>query len=548
MEQKFPKKISVVIVSYNVRHVLGNCLDSLQIASKAFESSGGTVEVLVVDNDSQDGTVASLKSHYSYVNWLAAGRNLGFGAACNIGSSNASGSLLLFLNPDTLVQQNTLVAMWEFMQETPNVGVAGCKVVNTNGSLQLACRRSFPSPRIAAYQFLGLSKLFPNSPRFGRYNLTYLDENQANEVDAVSGSFMFMRAELYRKVKGFDEDFFMYGEDLDLCYRIQLEGKKNYYTPCTQVVHFKGESAKSRPLRSRYHFYSAMIIFSKKHLELRMLPMVLFALGAIVLSFVNFVQDRWRKWPRWILDMLGASAILAGASRLYLSSETLWSLVLSHWKWYAALSGLIWLSMGLVGDYRISKPSLKQSAQGAAWSVLGFFALGYFFYEDSYSRVSLGLAGVGSFFFLLSWRWWSERTSLFIGKFLSPQKRVAVVGMNSRSMRLRDLILSDHLGGYEFIGFMSHEPEKKGENTQKDVEEAKSKESIGKASEIPILVKQWDIQQVIFTLEESAYADILKLFSSDWPIGLEAKILVGEPKATSICLMDINLNKQESRT
>jgi len=225
--------ISVIIVSFNVRHVLPACLNSIIHSSRKFPYK---VEIIVVDNHSRDETVSQLKNSFSGVNWIELKENLGFGTACNIGAKHSSQPLILFLNPDTIIEANTLTVLWKFFESYKDTGVAGCKIKNPDNSLQLACRRSFPTPLVAFYRFIGLSRLFPKSRIFGKYNLSYLDENQISEVDAVSGSFMCISRDVFNKAKGFDEDFFMYGEDLDLCYRIKLSGKKNYYTPETTIL------------------------------------------------------------------------------------------------------------------------------------------------------------------------------------------------------------------------------------------------------------------------------------------------------------------------
>src|SRR5690606_34839147 len=167
-----PKGVSVVIVSYNVRELLDACLQSLRHAAAAF---GGPVEIIVFDNDSRDGTVSLLKPRWPGVTWIASDRNLGFGTGCNRGAAVATHDMLLFLNPDTLVREDTLAVMRDFFADRADIGAAGCKIVNRDGTLQAAAKRSFPSPRVAAYKFIGLGNLFPKSRVFGRYNLTYLD-------------------------------------------------------------------------------------------------------------------------------------------------------------------------------------------------------------------------------------------------------------------------------------------------------------------------------------------------------------------------------------
>jgi GT2 family glycosyltransferase len=392
--------ISVIIVSYNVRELLDACLQSVRhAAARLQQETGAVVETVVFDNDSRDGTVSLLKPRWPEVVWISSDRNLGFGTGCNRGAAVATQELLLFLNPDTLVREDTFTVMRAFFEAHADAGATGCKVVNRDGSLQLASKRSFPSPRVAAYKALGLGNLFPQSRVFGRYNLTYLDENETHEVDAVSGSFLCVRAAVFRAVGGFDEDFFMYGEDLDLCFRIKTAGYRNYYHPATQVIHFKGESAKSRPLRSFFYFYEAMILFSRKHLELRALPGALLTAGVVALGTTNFISGRFRKWPRWMADLLlvnGTLAVLAyayhvarGLEHIAVSSPGLYAV----WHLFASLSVL--LPLAYIGDYgrKVASPRAVLLATGIGF--LAFFSVGFFLHEHAFSRTVFGVTGDG---------------------------------------------------------------------------------------------------------------------------------------------------------
>jgi len=216
--------LSIIIVNYNVKEFLQNLLHSIDKAAQSIKH-----EVIIVDNASDDGSVEYLQKNFlqqDRIKLIANKKNLGFGRANNQGLKIAQGKYLLLLNPDTLLSEDTLKKMIGFLEKSSDAGMAGCKILNPDGTLQLACRRSFPGPWVSFCKVTGLSTLFPNSRLFAKYNLTYLDENQTYEVDAISGSFMMLKKEVYDKVGGFDEDFFMYGEDLDLCYRIQKSGYK----------------------------------------------------------------------------------------------------------------------------------------------------------------------------------------------------------------------------------------------------------------------------------------------------------------------------------
>lgn len=252
--------ISIVIVNYKVPRQLLDALASLRRAALY-----DRCEVIVVDNASNDNSREIVTSVYDEVLWIQQKRNIGFGKACNAGVERARGKFLLLLNPDAVVSEDTLASAVEFMETHPQAGLMGPKILNPDGTLQLSCRRSIPTPSVAFYYFSGLSYLFPKSRRFGRYHLTFMDENEAAQVEVISGSFMFMRRDLFCEIGGFDKRFFMYGEDIDLSYRISRAGYEVWYYPKTSIVHQKGKSSAKRRVRSRLNFYGAMITFLHKY-------------------------------------------------------------------------------------------------------------------------------------------------------------------------------------------------------------------------------------------------------------------------------------------
>ncbi|HID95340.1 MAG TPA: glycosyltransferase [Candidatus Latescibacteria bacterium] len=271
--------LSIVIVNYNVKSFLRQALRTIVDASRGLET-----EIFVVDNGSSDGSAEMVSELYPGVQLIQNRQNVGFARANNQALRRCQGRYILLINPDTIVRQDTLVTMVRFLDEHPEAGAAGCKILNPDGTLQLACRRGFPTPGAAFFKITGLSRLFPKSSRFARYNLTYLDPDQVHEVDALSGSFMVVRREALDGVGLLDETFFMYGEDLDLCYRIKEAGWKIFYVPETEIIHFKGESTKRIPrLKSLIAFYGAMHIFVGKHLSKRYRLLTRWLLTAAIL-------------------------------------------------------------------------------------------------------------------------------------------------------------------------------------------------------------------------------------------------------------------------
>ena len=257
--------LGIVITSYNTCHLLRTCLRSIYTGQEAI-----SFEVCVVDNASTDGSAEMVATEYPQVHLIANSENVGYPRANNQGlralgfPSPTAPRFALLLNPDTELPPGALPDMVAFMDARPDAGVAGPRLVLPDGSLDPACRRSFPTPAVSFYRMVGLSRLFPRSRRFGRYNLTYLDPLQEAEVDSVVGAFMMVRAEAITQVGLMDEQFFMYGEDLDWAYRIKQAGWKVYYNPAVRVLHVK-RAASRHSNRAQVEFYRAMDIFYRKH-------------------------------------------------------------------------------------------------------------------------------------------------------------------------------------------------------------------------------------------------------------------------------------------
>ncbi|HLB11432.1 MAG TPA: glycosyltransferase family 2 protein [Dehalococcoidia bacterium] len=270
--------LSVVIVSYNVADLLRGCLRSV------YASRGVEHEVWVVDNCSSDGSAALVAREFPQAQLLVSDCNGGYAYANNLALRRARGDYLLLLNPDTVVQPDALAEMVAFMESRPDVGMVGPKLVRDDGSLDLACRRSFPSPAVSFYRMAGLSRRFPRSRRFGRYNLTYLDPDQEAEVDSVVGAFMMVRRQAVEQVGLLDESFFLYGEDLDWAMRVKKAGWKVVYNPRVVVLHRKASSSTGDIRRATAEFYRSMLIFYKKHYAAQNLaPLNWLILGAIYL-------------------------------------------------------------------------------------------------------------------------------------------------------------------------------------------------------------------------------------------------------------------------
>ncbi len=254
-------RLTAVIVAYNSEDYLEKCLESLYA-----QSAIPNLKVVVVDNASADRSIFPvLQARFPDLSVLLNSDNLGFAKACNQGITSFPASYYLLLNPDCVVLNNAVGECLKYLEGKPEIGILGCRVQNPDGSLQLACRRSIPRPSIAFYRLAGLSRLFPHSPRFGRYNYTYLDDREPHPVDAVSGSFLMFRSEVEEAIGLLDEAFFLYGEDLDFCYRAKLAGWIVYYYPEAAVTHHKRRSSSQYPRVNNFHFHNAMKIYYRKH-------------------------------------------------------------------------------------------------------------------------------------------------------------------------------------------------------------------------------------------------------------------------------------------
>ncbi len=253
-------ELSVIIVNYNVKHFLEQCLYSVRQALK--KTSG---EIIVIDNCSADNSLPYLQPAFPDVRFIANRENTGFARACNQGAKESRGRYILFLNPDTILPEDCFEACIQFLDQHPDAGALGIKMLDGSGHFLKESKRAFPSPLTSLYKLFGLSKLFPASPHFSRYHLGHLDENKNNEVDVLAGAFMMIRKEVLDQVGGFDERFFMYGEDVDLSYRIQEAGFKNFYFAGSSIIHFKGESTRKGSMNYVRMFYTAMSLFVRKH-------------------------------------------------------------------------------------------------------------------------------------------------------------------------------------------------------------------------------------------------------------------------------------------
>gem|GEM_PF-68454 len=291
--------LGIVIVNHNTRDLLRDCLKSL------FASTDVSFVTYVVDNGSTDASAQMARAEFAsrQVCLIASQENGGYAYANNLGLReilrlNPPPRFTLLLNPDTTLPPDALAQMIAFFDAHPDAGVAGPKLVMADGSLDLACRRSFPNPELSLYHTLGLDKLFPHSPRFARYNLTFINENKTTEVDSVVGAFMLIRTSALLQAGLLDEIYFMYGEDLDLAMRIKRKGWKVYYYPGVEVLHYKRASS-SQSSKAQYEFWRAAYIFYRRYYAATTaLPMrALIVLGLAIKGGLQLVREMMQPLP-----------------------------------------------------------------------------------------------------------------------------------------------------------------------------------------------------------------------------------------------------------
>jgi len=495
--------LTVLILSYNVRELLALALRTAQSAAR-----GLSVELLVVDNDSPDGSADMVEQDFPDVRLVRSGGNLGFAGGNNLGMKVARGRYILLLNPDVLVHPRAFAVLIDYMNAHPEVGAAGGRVILGDGSIDHGAKRGFPSPAAAFYRMVGLSYLFPRSPRFGRYNMTFLDDNEEAEVEGLSGAFMCVRRAVIDQVGGLDEAFFMYGEDLDWSYRITEAGWKLAYVPSAEIVHFKGESARTMPkLRQLYEFHRAMVIFVRKHIAKNRNPVSVALIEAgIVLRGIGVTL--WRFFlailrPLLDLFLLTIAVLLALLTRT-LSGWTVPPFSGKEWVLIAIvfiLSGIT--GAAVTGLYRKQPGAMDKAdagramlaaAVGAAICIVAVF----FIKTINFSRIVTALAWVYAGGLGAAWRWLAAPSGN------RPSGRGIVIGCGARAETFLDAYVKP-AHNYRVMGVV------RGSDDDSACSSVAGYPVIGDLSDLPILLRRLKVDDVIVAWEHFRYADVLGL-------------------------------------
>ena len=496
-------KISIIIVNYNVKYFLEQCLQSVHKAIKHIDA-----EVFVVDNNSVDRSVEMVAEKFPWVKLIANKENTGFSVANNQAMRIAKGDYFLLLNPDTIVEEDTFEKCITFMDKTPNAGGLGVKMVDGKGKFLPESKRSLPTPAVAFYKIFGLSKLFPKSKRFGAYHLGHLPENKTNEADILAGAYMLMRKEALDKVGLLDETFFMYGEDIDLSYRLILGGYKNYYFPETRIIHYKGESTKKGSLNYVFMFYKAMIIFAQKHFSTKNAwlfsalintAIYLRAFASISARFVNKIA----------LPILDASLIYGGMIYLknyweinhrYIEGGAYPDL---YWQVVIPAYILIWLGIDkLSGVY--DKPfKLAKLVRGTLYGLICLLAIYSLLPEElRFSRALILLGSIGAGLTILMTR--SLFKLLRLKSFQwgeTAQKRFLIIGSETECLRVHNLLKQTDIQA-GFIAFI-HPGE----------QEIKHDLYVGQISQLDEAVGVYNIDELIFCSKDLSAQEIISHMS-----------------------------------
>jgi len=499
--------VSVVIVNYNVKDFLLQALRSVEAATARLDT-----EIIVVDNNSSDNSVAFLRPLFPLVNFIESAENLGFGRANNIGINIARGEFILLLNPDAIISEDTLEVMKNYLENRPETGIAGCKVINPDGTFQVACRRGFPTPWASFCKLFGLQALFPNSPLFARYNQTFRNEDETYDVDALIGAFMFCRTQVLRDIGGFDPDFFMYGEDIDLCYRVQAAGWKVAYYPATTVVHFKGESARRSSMNEVRVFYEAMAIFARKHYGKSRLLLALLRAGIAFRATLAYVEKRFRAAATIVADAVIIESSLLIATKIRFDKFFYYPSEASPIVFTVPLAVTL-CSIAAAGGYSKKKMLFRSFLMGVMIAFFILSSLTNFFKNYAYSRgILLMLAAfsvAGGYIFRLLWSLYDKTAGR------ESDKRIVIVGTSPAAEAIINAFRAAEARNANIVGIVN----------------AKQDENCSTFAGLPIIghigylskiLSDYAVQEVIIAESSLAKHEIMRLAGSSATVRFHA--------------------------
>lgn len=507
-------KLSVIIVNYNVQYFLEQCL--LTVTRAMRDISG---EIIVVDNHSVDASCKMVREHFPNVILMENEDNVGFSKANNQAIKIAKGEYVLLLNPDTVVREDTFSKCIEFMDSHPDAGALGVKMIDGKGNFLPESKRGLPTPEVALYKMLGLNKIFPSSRRFGKYHMGYLHADEVNEVEVLAGAYMFMRKKVLDEVGLLDETYFMYGEDIDLSYRITKAGYKNYYFPDTSIIHYKGESTKKMTVNYVFIFYRAMVIFARKHYSGQSARLLtLFINSAIYVRAGFAVLQRFfsATWLFFVdtLSIAGGMYLLKNYWEEHIKFIDSYpkELMQIHVPYYIFL----WVtSVYLSGGYK-SPYSTRRVLRGIAFGTVLIAAVYGLLPNDlRFSRALIILGAIWATITMLGWRilaHYRKHGNLSLG----TRNEVTTVVVGNGEERTRVAKMLKEFGSHiNLVGFVS---------TDKD----NGEDVLGQLDRLDEICQIYGVEEVIFCAKDVPSADIMQWMTTMQNEGLNFKILPEE--------------------
>ncbi len=540
-------KLSIVIVNYNVCYFLEQALKSVQNAIEHMEA-----EVFVVDNNSVDGSVEMVREKFPWVHLIANKDNTGFSKANNQAMRIAKGEYILLLNPDTVVEEDTFEKCCAFMDEHPEAGGLGVKMVDGNGIFLPESKRGLPTPWVAFTKISGLASFFPKSEKFGQYHLGYLDDDETHEVEILAGAYMLMRKETLDKVGLLDEDYFMYGEDIDLSWRIVQGGYKNYYFPDTRIIHYKGESTKKSSVNYVFVFYNAMAIFARKHFSPKQAGLFSFLINIAI--YMKAGMDIGMNFFRQIfLSLCDAGMMFGGLYFLQDYWESTFKpeaskfppeLITTAFPVYI----LIWLFANHFSGGNDKPYRLGRILRGVLVGTLVISAMSNFVDSYRFSKSLIVLGGAWAGFVMLFNRLmvhFRENGNLILGQ--EREKRLVLVGSPDEAKRVEGLLdnLQLNLNVLGFVGAGEQESSRK-EGFLGTFSQLDEVVEIHKADEVVFCSKDISAQKIIGLMMEPRSRSIeFKIVpdDSDYVIGSNSKNRPGDFYTINV---ELNILKQGS--
>ena len=510
--------LSIIIVNYNVKYFLHQCLKSIHVATKNIQ-----LEILVVDNNSVDNSVDMLKNEFPDIKLILNKENIGFSRANNQAIQQAQGKYILLLNPDTIIQEDTLHKCVEFLENNITTGSLGVKMINGNGEFLPESKRSLPNPMSAFYKIFGLSTLFPKSKKFGQYHLNYLNNNNTHEIDVVSGAFFMTRKKILDEIGMLDESFFMYGEDIDLSYRIQKAGYKNIYFPDTSIIHYKGESTKKTSLNYIVMFYKAMIIFVKKHYSRKKAtPLIVIINTAILIrALLSIVKRLAIKITQPLIDSLvifsGMYFLQNWWAKNYFLNENYYSDLFFK---YTIPGYIIFWLLGIYLKKGYKRPyNLYVIPKGIAiGTIIMLIIYGLLPEQLRFSRALIILGSILSMFSIITSRFILSKLRINIFQIeKSENKRIGIVANSSEFDRISEII--QHANpNINFIGQINSVAEK-------------GKQSLGNVKQIKEILIIHQLNEIIFSAKDINSNQIMHIMSE---INNNIKIKISPSESTFI--------------